>query len=125
MFKFIKKYSIYSVTALFLTILSLAVYNIYYYSDFQTNLLPGVYVQDGSSDLKSPSWAVPLVYDWNNDGLKDLMVGHNHVDFNNTNHGFVSFYKNTGTNSNPSFRGSDLIQTCSNECTALDAAAFG
>jgi hypothetical protein len=125
MFKFSNKHPIYSVTILCLIFLSLAVYNIYYYSDFQTNLLPGVYVQDGPSDLKSPNWSVPLVYDWNNDGLKDLMVGHNHIDINNTNHGFVSFYKNTGTDANPSFNGSVLIQTCSNECSALDAAAFG
>ena len=125
MFEFAKNIIIRSAAIFCLVFLSLTVYNIYYYSDFQTNLLPGVYVQDGPSDLKSPNWSVPFVYDWNNDGLKDLMVGHNHIDIDNINHGFVSFYKNTGTDDNPSFNGSVLIQTCSNECSALDAAAFG
>jgi hypothetical protein len=45
--------------------------NAHYYSDFQTTLLPGVYVQDGASDLKSNQWSVPLVYDWDDDGKKD------------------------------------------------------
>ncbi len=125
MFNFAKKIFTRSAAIFCLIFLSLAVYDIYYYSDFQTNLLPGVYIQDGSADLKSPHWSVPLVYDWNNDGLKDLLVGHNHHDNNKTSHGFVSFYKNTGTDGNPSFNGSVLIQTCSNECSALDAAASG
>ena len=125
MFNFSKKTFIRSAAIFCLIFLSIAVYNIYYYSDFQTNLLPGVYIQNGPSDLKSPRWSVPIVHDWNNDGLKDLLVGHNHIDIDNINHGFVSFYKNTGTDANPLFNGSVLIQTCSNECSVLDAAAFG
>jgi hypothetical protein len=95
-----------------------------YYADYQTTLLPGVYIQDGISDLTSKRWSVPVVHDWDSDGKKDLLVGHNYSD-KSGDHGYVSFYRNTGTDESPAFNGFVYIQTCSIECSPLDAAAFG
>lgn len=47
--------------------------NTYYYSDYQTALLPGEYIKNGASDLKAHYWSVPIAYDWNSDGKKDLL----------------------------------------------------
>jgi hypothetical protein len=108
----------------FILLISL-VFQIRYYADYQTTLLPGIYIKDGASDLSAPYWSVPLVYDLNGDGKKDLLVGHNHHDQNRVNHGYVSFYKNIGTNSAPTFNGFTYLQTCKRECSPLDAAAEG
>jgi hypothetical protein len=107
--------------ALFLTVLL----NAHYYSDFQTNLLSGVYIQDGSSDLKANYWSVPLVFDWDNDGKKDLLVGNSFRDENGRNYGHIHFYKNTGTDAAPSFSGHTLIHTCTDICSPVNAAAVG
>lgn len=100
-------------------------FHIRYYSDYQTTLLAGVYIKDGSSDLTASHFAVPVVYDWDNDGKKDLLIGHNHFDQNRAEHGYVSFYKNTGSDPAPSFNGFTYLQVCNKECSVLDAAAFG
>ncbi|MDI6782448.1 MAG: VCBS repeat-containing protein, partial [bacterium] len=46
-------------------------------------------------DIKVDGYAVPVVFDWNMDGKKDLIVG----DF----HGKVWFFANTGTDAAPVF----------------------
>ena len=99
--------------------------HIRHYRDYQTTLLHGVYIKDGQSDLASAHWSVPVVYDWDSDGKKDLLVGHNYIDRDRVNHGYVSFYKNIGTDSAPVFNGSAYLQSCAKECSALNAAAFG
>jgi hypothetical protein len=99
-------------------------FHVEYYADYQTTLLPGTYIRDGSSDLTAKRWSVPVVYDWNGDGKKDLLVGHNHSD-KSGDHGYVSFYKNIGTDRSPVFNGFTYIQTCSTVCSPLDVAAFG
>jgi len=110
---------------LFFVFLISLVLHVHYYSDYQTTLLPGIYIKDGASDLKSNNWAVPVVYDWDSDGKKDLLIGHNHTDQNRIDHGYVSFYKNIGTDAAPSFNGFTYLQTCKKECSSLNAAAFG
>ncbi len=89
-----------------------------HYADYQTTLLPGIYIRDGSSDLAAKKWSVPLVYDWDGDGKKDLLVGHK-----DGTHGYISFYKNTRSDESPAFSGFTYIQKCGVTCAPLDAAA--
>jgi len=50
--------------------------------------------------------ANPRIYDLDQDGKKDLIVGQND--------GRVYFYKNVGTNANPQFNGYELLRTIDN-----------
>jgi hypothetical protein len=86
----------------------------------KVELLDGVYIQDGAGDLDTGAYAAPVVYDWNGDGKKDLLVGQN-----NDSNGYISFFKNTGTDSSPSFNGSVLIQACNAVCSPLNVTAGG
>jgi hypothetical protein len=45
----------------------------------------------------------PVVYDWDGDGRKDIVTGQ-------YSGGYVRFYRNTGTNNNPSFSGFSYLQ---------------
>ncbi|MEW6602533.1 MAG: hypothetical protein AB1499_16290 [Nitrospirota bacterium] len=111
--------------AIVFALLLAVILNAHYYSDFQTTLLPGEYIRDGSSDLTAGLWSVPVVYDWDDDGKKDLLVGGSYTGKNGASYGHVDFYKNTGTDSTPSFNGHTLIQTCADVCLPVNAAAFG
>ncbi len=111
--------------ALFFVIIILLALHIRYYADYRTALLPGVYIKDGASDLTASYWSVPVMYDWDSDGKKDLLVGQNYIDKNRVNHGYIRFYKNIGTDSAPLFNGFTYVQTCTEECAALNASAFG
>ncbi|RJQ48965.1 MAG: hypothetical protein C4538_02940 [Nitrospiraceae bacterium] len=82
-------------------------------ADYQTNLSFWGYVQDGSSDLDVTYFSTPYVYDWDNDGIRDLLVGQN---YQTNDWGYVSFYKNYGTNASPSFNGFSYVQACNNTC---------
>ena len=88
-------------------------------------LLSGVYVQDGLSNLHANKWSVPLVWDWNGDGKKDLLVGNRGYGENKGNRGYVSFYENIGSYSEPSFNGSQHIQLCTNTCVPLNVIGDG
>ena len=81
----------------------------------KAELLTGIYIQDGSADLVSGSFSVPIVYDWNSDGKNDLLVGHK----DDSSNGSISFYENIGTANSPSFNGSTLIMSCNAECSPL------
>lgn len=85
------------------------------YAVYQTNLLPGEYIQDGSSDLIAALEAVPFVYDWDNDGGKDLLVGFD--DHLITPFGYVRFYKNQNTDNDPVFNGYTLVQAGGGDLT--------
>jgi len=85
-------------------------------------LLEGEYVRDDSGDIDAGLWSVPLVYDWDNDGRKDLLVGQRY-DEGERSHGYVSFYKNIGTYSAPRFSGYVRLETDGRCC--LDVAADG
>lgn len=80
---------------------------------YQTHLLTGVYLQDGSIDLDVGNWSAPTVYDWDSDGLNDLLVGRKGLD----GIGYVSWYKNYGSDSSPVFNGYSDILSCSAPCT--------
>lgn len=85
-------------------------------------LLEGEYIRDDSGDIDAGLWSVPLVYDWDNDGRKDLLVGQRYDD-GKASHGYVSFYKNTGTGGTPRFDGSVRLETEGRCC--LDVTAEG
>lgn len=113
------------IRAIIFALLLIVLLHAHYYSDYQTALLPGVFIQDGHSDLKANLWSVPVVYDWNDDGKKDLLVGSSYTDHSGTSYGYIYFYKNTGTDAAPLFSGHTRIQTCTDICSDVNAVADG
>lgn len=85
-------------------------------------LLEGEYLQDDSGDIDAGLWSVPLAYDWDSDGKKDLLIGYRYKD-GESNHGYVSFYKNIGTDSAPRFSASSRLETDGRCC--LDVTVEG
>ncbi|MBI5195270.1 MAG: hypothetical protein HZA10_02990 [Nitrospirae bacterium] len=71
---------------------------------YQTNLSSWGYIMDGSNYLDASNYSVPTMYDWNSDGLQDLLVGQN-----NGGNGYVSYYQNYGTATSPVFNGFSYI----------------
>ncbi len=65
--------------------------------------LPGVFVNANSTPIDVGYYGSPFVYDWNGDGLKDLIVGQ----FTSGN---IRYYRNTGTNANPVFTTFSYLQ---------------
>lgn len=88
---------------------------VYAQAGYSTNLYFSGYIQDQAvaGDLTAGVWSVPIVYDWDSDGAKDLLVGMKGAG----SIGYVSFYRNIGTDSSPSFSGYTNIQACSNTCS--------
>ena len=93
------------------------------HADYQTNLSYYGLIQDNLGDIDIDLYSVPVVYDWDSDGKKDLLVGQRYDDVDGS-HGYVSFYQNTGTNAAPSFTSGTTIQACTNTCS-LDVSAGG
>lgn len=60
---------------------------------------PEEFVQAGGIDIVVPGYSVPSFEDWNNDGVKDLIVGEG----GGTSPGRVRVYLNVGTESEPRF----------------------
>jgi len=63
------------------------------------NLGPEQLVQVDGIDIMVPGYSIPSVFDWNNDGLQDLVIGEG-GSFGDAK---VSLYLNIGTESNPRF----------------------
>ncbi len=55
------------------------------------------YVKNGAGDLDVGSRGSPVAVDWDRDGKKDLVIGEYQ--------GYIYFYDNKGTDTNPSFNG--------------------
>ena len=108
----------------FFVLLVLMVLNITVHADYQTNLLPGEYIQDGSGDLNVGYFSVPLVYDWNSDGYKDLLVGQRYDDVDGS-HGYVSNFENLGSDNAPYFDGAVYLEECNAICLEIDVTASG
>lgn len=74
---------------------------VYYYkytnSSFGGNLIyeEPKFVLQTESDLFTGSYATPTVYDWDGDGILDIVAGNGQ--------GFIEFFRNKGTNDQPSF----------------------
>jgi len=60
------------------------------------------YLQVNGSDFDFGNYSSPYIFDWNNDGKKDVQVGEDN--------GRVYLLINTGTNTNPTFSSATLIQ---------------
>jgi hypothetical protein len=75
--------------------------------DLLLNLGPEELVQADGSDIQVPGYSVPSFVDWNNDNLKDLVIGEGG--------GFgdakVRVYLNVGTESDPQFSGHFYAQS--------------
>lgn len=65
-------------------------------------LAPGVRLMQGSSPLSVSSRATPCLYDWDGDGLSDLLCGNGN--------GYVFFFKNIGSDQAPAYATSTLVQ---------------
>jgi hypothetical protein len=85
----------------------------YTQADYQTTLSFSGYIQSGAGALDAGTWSAPIVYDWNSDGLKDLLVGNKGA----SNTAYVNFYQNIGTDASPLFNGYTNIMTCNTPCT--------
>jgi len=59
-------------------------------------------VQAGGVDISVPGYSVPSFVDWDDDGLKDLVVGEGS---GLTGFGYVRVYLNSGTPGSPVFTG--------------------
>jgi hypothetical protein len=121
----LKKTFLYIFAAAVITVPVIFVFNSYYYSDYETSLSSGIYIMDGPSELQAHHWSVPVVFDWDSDGKKDLLVGQNYIDEDKINHGYVLLFKNAGSDSSPLFNGAVRLQTCAGECRPINASAFG
>lgn len=64
----------------------------------------GIKIQDGGSDLQVQYCSVPCVVDWNNDGMRDLLVGQ-------FSYGWIWLFINQGTDLNPVFNGGSLVES--------------
>jgi hypothetical protein len=104
-----------------ITLFFLMLSSISAYADYQTTLLSGVYIPN----VDVGDYSTPVVYDWNNDGRKDLIIGSRTGAASTGFHGYVNFYENTGSDSSPSFSSSSQIQSCTTACSAIDALAGG
>jgi len=70
----------------------------------------GTYVLDGAIPLEVDRHSNPFVVDWNNDGLKDLLIGQ-------FTYGYIWLYLNQGTDLNPVFSGGSMIQSSGSPIT--------
>lgn len=90
------------------------------FAAYETNLSSWGYVMDGTNYLDASDYSAPVMYDWNSDGLQDLLVGQT-----NGGNGYVSYYQNYGTASTPVFNGFSYIQACATTCNPLNATGSG
>jgi len=79
---------------------------VYFYRNTNTDaapiLAPGVPLKVGASPLTVTYRATPYIYDWDGDGLKDLLCGNGD--------GYVFFFKNIGTAQAPLYAAGTHIQ---------------
>jgi hypothetical protein len=79
---------------------------VYFYrntnADAAPILAPGTALLVGASALTVGYRATPCIYDWDGDGLKDLLCGNGD--------GYVFFFKNIGTAQSPAYAASTRIQ---------------
>jgi len=107
------KQYLYKGAVLVFVFFSLLIVPHYAQADYTTNLFFSGYIQDQAvgGDLTGGAWSAPTVYDWDNDGAKDLLVG-----MKSSGVGYVKYYRNIGTDDSPIFNGYINIQACNNTC---------
>lgn len=68
------------------------------------DLDPAEYIYDGNNPISVAYMSSPAVVDWNNDGLKDLLVS----EFS---YGKIWLFLNEGTDINPAFDGGTYLKS--------------
>ena len=64
---------------------------------------PGELVNDGGTPIDVSYYGAPMMFDWNLDGKKDMIVGQ----FTS---GYIRYYENVGEDSAPSFSGFQYME---------------
>ena len=90
------------------------------WADGTLNLGPEEFVKAGASDLVVPGYSVPCFEDWNNDLLKDLIVGEG-----GATPGKVRVYLNVGTESDPCFVGYSYARSAGQDLTCPAQGCMG
>jgi hypothetical protein len=85
------------------------------------DLGPEELVQASSANISVPGYSVPSYVDWNNDGLKDLVVGDGPTD----KLGRVRVYLNAGTASSPQFSSFSYAQSGTGDLTVPASGCQG
>jgi hypothetical protein len=85
------------------------------------NLGPVEFVQADGNDIEVPGYSVPSFADWNNDKLKDLIVGQG----GGTEDGKVRVYLNVGTESGPQFSDYFYVQSNDSDLTCSASGCMG
>ncbi len=79
---------------------------------------PQQFVQAGGSDLVVGRYSHPIFEDWNNDGLKDLIVGDGVADQTGS-YGYVRVYLNEGVVGTPSFSSWSYAQAAGTDLNVI------
>jgi len=85
------------------------------------NLGPEEVIQAGGVDIVVPGYSVPSFEDWNNDGLRDLIVGEGGNGFT----GKVRVYLNVGIESDPCFMDYFYVQAGGEDLSAAPSGCQG
>ena len=67
-------------------------------------------IQDGGVPIDVGYYAAPMMFDWNRDGRKDMVVGQ----FSS---GYIRFYPNVGEDSAPVFSGFEYMYASGSQIT--------
>jgi len=86
------------------------------------NLGPEEIVEANGVDIEVPGYSVPSFVDWNNDSLKDLIIGQGSGTYPP---GKVRVYLNVGTESNPQFSDYFYVQSNDADLTVPAASCLG
>ncbi len=73
-------------------------------------------IKDGTGNMNPGSTISPVIFDWNNDGKKDVLIGEGS--------GNIFFYENLGTNAAPSFDGWVKLKAGPGGNTDLDTGYY-
>jgi hypothetical protein len=114
-----KMYRFASLGMVFLAALSISVKG--FAEDGVINLGPEEFVQADGNDIIVPGYSVPSFEDWNNDHLKDLIVGEG----GGTIPGKVRVYLNRGTESDPNFADYFYVQSDGKNLTCTPQGCMG
>jgi hypothetical protein len=89
--------------------------------DSPLNLGPEELVQANGADISVPGYSVPSFVDWNNDKLKDLVIGEG----GGSGDAKVRVYINVGTESDPQFSDYFYVQSKGSDLTCSAAGCLG
>ncbi|MGD9109358.1 MAG: VCBS repeat-containing protein [Phycisphaerales bacterium] len=81
------------------------------------NLGSEEFVQAGGVDISVGTYSVPSFVDWNNDNLKDFVIG--------TGSGYVNIYLNNGTEAEPNFSGYFRAQSNGSDLYCTPSGCMG